>query len=254
MEEGKEDNWRDDLMAYSTDHITKVEAWTAADYDADDLVLDADVTTCMTNATTGEDCDEWKEGILNGRIEIDIPPSAVTALKVRFYFNSVMTAGDNALLPYTDANSVSITNEVIKDYTTPGQWIEHVVDASFLAELGDLGNKFAVRLASGELGTSGSAKSKLGEVEIDITFTQPVLTGITKDKDGVALGSCECAIFQRTEASPNTYEWIASTTSHVTTGAYSFDVWGGNYYMVYASKDDSPHVFDATDHVLEADP
>lgn len=236
-------------MAYSVEHITKVEAWTATSYDSDDIVLDEDVTACMTNGTPGEDCDEFKEGTINCRVEIDIPPDAVTALKVRFYFNSVMTVGDNALLPHTDIDSVDNTNEVVEDYTTPGQWIEHIVDANFIAQLGDLGNAFAVRLSSG-----WGAKSKLGEVEIDITFTQPALTGLSLDKDGVALPSCEMAIFETTEASPNTYDYVDSVTSHGTTGAYSFDVWEGRYYFVRGSKDDEPHVFDTTDHVLEADP
>lgn len=244
-------------MAYSLEGITKVESWTASDYFDDDLVLDIDVTICMTNGTLVDTCDEWKEGIINCRVEIDldIPPSAVTALKVRFYFSELMTAGRNALLPYIDANSVSYTNEVVKDYTALeiGTWVEHITDAAFRAQLGDLGDKFAVRLASGESGVSGSAKSKLGEVEIDITYTTYPLAGITKDKDGVALGSCEVSIFKTLTGSPPDYSFKEKQTSHATTGAYSFQVASGKKHFVYAIKDNIPHVFDATDNELVGD-
>lgn len=238
-------------MAYSVEHILKVESWTATGYDQDDLALDVDVTDCMTNGTPGDECDEWKEGVINVRMEVGIPPSAVTALKVRFYLTSIMTAGPNALLPYTDINSVSTINEVAQDYSIAGQWYEHVVDANFLAELADLGDKFALRLAA----NTEVAKSKLGEVEIDIAYTPDYLTGITKDKNGSVLGSCKVSLFKVvSEGPPETYVFLESKVSDAVTGAYSFDVWAGKKYMVYAEKDASPHVFDATDNVLEADP
>lgn len=244
-------------MAYSVTGISKVETWTATDYDADDLALDIDVTNCMTNGTLSEDCDEWKEGTLNVRVEIDlgVPPSAVTMLKVRFYFNAMMTSGRNALLPYIDANSVSYTNEVVKDYTgiEVGTWVEHLPDAAFRAQLGDLGDKFAVRLASGESGVSGGAKTKLGEVEIDITYTTYPLAGITKDKDGVALGSCETNLFKVLTGSPPDYAFGEKQISNAVTGAYSFQVASGKKHFVFAIKDDSPHVFDATDNELVGD-
>lgn len=237
-------------MAYGLTDIGAVESWTATNYSSDDITLDIDVTSCMTNGTDSQDCDEWKEGTINCRVEINVPPSAITALSVRFYLNSIMTAGDNTLLPYTDANSVSTTNEVTSDYSSAGQWVEHVTDASFIAELGDLGDKCAVRLSSND-----GAKSKLGEVNIDITYTQPDLTGITKNVDGSVLGSCEVALFKVISAGPPaTYEYISSTTSNASTGAYSFSVWSGQSYMVYSIKEDSPHVFDATDNVLVANP
>lgn len=235
-------------MAFALTHIGLVEAWTAASEYADDGVLDVDNTICMKNGDTGSSCDEFKEGVLNCRVEIHIPPAAVSALTVRFYCSEAMTTGDQELLPYIDANSVSPTNAVSQFYGTG--WIEHAVDASFLAELADLGDKFAVRLAS-----PNSAKSKLSEVEIDITYTPDYLTGITKDKNGAVLVSCKVSIFKViSEGPPETYLFLESKISDGATGAYSFNVWAGNKYMVYAEKDDSPHVFDASDNVLEADP
>lgn len=240
-------------MGYSTDHISAVEAWTATDYDADDLALDADITACMTNGTPAQDCDEFKEGTLNCRVEIDIDPTIVLTLKVRFYFNSVMTAGNNALLPYVDPDSVSITNEVVEDYTTPGQWIEHVCSPAFIAQLADQGGgSFAVRLASGEGGVSGVSKPKFGEVEIDITVQTYPLAGVTKNKDSDVLGSCEVALFKViSEGPPITYEFIEAKVSDAVTGAYSFDVPEGVKYMVSAIKPDGTTVMDVTPSDLE---
>lgn len=237
-------------MTYSTDKITKVESWTATDYDADDLALDVDVTTCMINATDAEDCDEWKEGVLNCKVEIDVPASSINTLKVRFYFNTVHTAGNNALLPYTGSSSVSNTNEVVQDYTIDGQWIEHECSAEFIAELGDVEGKTYVRLASGENGTSGIAKSKLGEVQIDIDYDTYKYEGITKDKNGGVLGGCYVALFKNEGGTPPTYTFKAATTSDAVTGAYSFTGHGDFNAMVYSIKLDSPHVFDATDNVI----
>ncbi len=234
-------------MAYSVDDIGLVEAWTATNYSSDDIALDVDVTTCMTNGTVAEDCDEWKEGTINGRIEILVPPSAITAFSIQFYLNSIMTAGDSSILPYTDANSVSTTNQDIATYDTAASWVDHgSLGSSFIAELGDLGGKCAVRWASND-----GAKSKLGEVQADVTYTMLDIDGITKDKDGVALPSCEVADFTvLSEGPPTTYVFAESLTSHGTTGAYQINTFGGVKHMIYAVKDNTPHVFDATDNVL----
>lgn len=243
-------------MGYSTEYVSKVESWTATDYDQDDLALDVDVTSCMTNGTPSEECDEWKEGVLNVKVEIDIgvPPSAITSLKVRFYFTSFMTAGNMALLPYTDLNSVSNINEVVKAYDTPGQWIEHICSPEFIAQLGDVGGKCCVRLASGEGGVSGIAKPKLGEVEIDVEYQTYPLSGVTKDKDGTILGSCQVALFRvLSEGPPKTYKFVESKTSDAVTGAYSFDVPEGIKYMVSAIKPDGTTVMDVTPSNLEGE-
>lgn len=233
-------------MAYGVTHISKVEAWTATDYDADDLALDLDVTTCMTNGTPAEDCDEWKEGVLNGKVEINIPGSSILTLKVRFYFNSVMTAGKNALLPYVSENSVSITNEVVKDYTTPGQWIEHICSPAFIAQLADVGGKCYVRLASGELGSSGISKPKMGEVEIDVTYLTYKYEGVTLDKDGNPLGGCAVALAKNLGGTPPTYEFVAALISHATTGVFSFTGQGNFLGRFYAIKLGSPDRMDCS--------
>ncbi len=224
-------------MAYSTALIHAVETWSAASEYADDGSLDIDVTTCMTNGTDAESCDEWKEGTLNAKVIIDADPASVISLSVRFYFNDSMAAGDNDLVPYTDANSVSSTNKVTQDYTTTGQWIAHVTDAAFVAELGDVGSgRCAVRLAS-----PGGAKSKLGEVEIDIVIQTYELAGITKDVDDTVLISCEYNIYKRTGLAPETWSLVVSGTSHGTTGVFAEEVARGSYRIITV-KDVTPQV------------
>jgi len=224
-------------MAYGVGGIDKVEAWVTASEYADDGSLDADVTTCMTNGTTGEDCDEWKEGTISGRVEMDIDPASLLTLSVRFYLNSIMTAGTNVLLPYTDVNSVSSTNEIEQNYSSAGQWYNHVTDAAFRAELGDVGGgKIAVRLTS-----NAGAKSKLGECNIDYTVYTFTLAGITRDYDKVALPSCEYMVWKRTGLAPETWILTASGTSHGTTGAFTEEVGRATYRLV-ALKDQTPQV------------
>lgn len=237
-------------MAYDVEDILLIEAWDTTTYTGDDISWDATNTLCMTNGTLNEDCDEIKTGTICLRIEIAIPPATISALKVRIYMNSIMASGPNAILPYIDANSVDNTNEVILDYNSAGQWYEHVADAAFIAQLADLGDKIAIRFGA----NTAVAKSKIGEVEVDVTWDQPQLSGITKDKDGSVLTSCHVSLFKVIdEGPPHEYQWKESQISDGSTGAYSFGVYDGTNYMVYASKDDSPHVFDCTDNVLQAD-
>ena len=226
-------------MAYGLTGIGAVESWTCASEYADDGSLDVDITSCMTNGTNGEDCDELKEGTINCKVFIEYAPASILTLSVRFYFNSVMTAGDNDLVPYTDANSVSSTNKVTGDYTTPGQWIEHDCSAAFIAELGELGGgQCAVRLAS-----PAGAKSKIGEVNIDITLYTFTLEGITRDAAGDALVSCEYNVFARSGMAPETWALAESGTSNGSTGAYAEEVGIGTYRVV-SVKDVEPQVMD----------
>jgi len=74
------------------------------------------------------------------------------------------------------------------------------------------------------------------------------ISGITKDKDGNALGSCHCYLAE--DNGDNTLTYIDYVLSNATTGAYSFIAPHGGQFLTVAWKDDTPHVFDVTDHVL----
>lgn len=77
------------------------------------------------------------------------------------------------------------------------------------------------------------------------------LEGITKDNGGSVLGSCLCFLVK--DNGDNTFTYVAYQLSNSGTGAYSFTGLTDNDpdYQVIAWKDDSPHVFDVTDHVLQ---
>lgn len=86
-----------------------------------------------------------------------------------------------------------------------------------------------------------------------ITFQAPPtyqISGVTKDKDGNTLGTCECFLCKDNGDSTSTY--IAYTQSDGS-GNYSFIGITDNdaTYFVISWKDDTPHVFDVTDHVLQ---
>jgi hypothetical protein len=84
-------------------------------------------------------------------------------------------------------------------------------------------------------------------VEIPPTYK---LEGITKDKNGDVLVSCECFLFK--DNGDDTLTFVDHVTSDGATGAYSFTGLedDDSAYLVYSVKDDTPHVFDVTDHVL----
>lgn len=88
----------------------------------------------------------------------------------------------------------------------------------------------------------------------DQNIDTPILTykveGVSKDKDGNILGSCLCFLCKDNQDNSCTYV------------AYDLSDGGGNYsftglidndaqYFVISWKDNTPHVFDVTDHVLQ---
>lgn len=77
------------------------------------------------------------------------------------------------------------------------------------------------------------------------------LEGITKDNAGSVLGSCKCFLFK--DNGDNTASFVDYQLSNASTGAYSFTGITDNdaNYFVIAWKDNTPHVMDTTDHVLQ---
>lgn len=82
--------------------------------------------------------------------------------------------------------------------------------------------------------------------------TSRTLAGVTKDKDGNTLATCEVALFKEIGGTPPDYQFVESLTSDGS-GNYSFTIINDNdaKFMVFSIKDDAPHVFDATDNVLQ---
>ncbi len=82
-----------------------------------------------------------------------------------------------------------------------------------------------------------------------ITTTYEI-SGITKDKDGVALGSCLCFLCK--DNGDNTIDFIEYQLSNASTGAYAFTglIDDDSAYLVIAWKDLATHVFDVTDFIL----
>lgn len=238
-------------MAYSVDDIESIIAYVTANYSADDGAQDADNTSCMTNGTEAEGCDELKEGTVSLKIVFSQDESdMITPVLVRIYLNEAMTAGDNSLMPYTDSNSVSTTNEDTKAYDSPG-WIDHEDDdGSFRDEMGDGdgSGRGAVRLSSND-----GAKSKIGEVNADITIQTAELAAITRDNAGDVLGSVEYMIWKVVSTSPEVWQLKATGTSHASTGAISEQVGGGDY-RISCVKSLAPDVADLTSDLITITP
>lgn len=77
------------------------------------------------------------------------------------------------------------------------------------------------------------------------------LEGVTYDKDEVILGSVDCYLYK--DNLDNTITFKGHVVSNAGTGVYSFTGIADNdaNYLVVFIKDDSPHVMDVTDHVLQ---
>jgi len=103
-----------------------------------------------------------------------------------------------------------------------------------------------------ELQTDAQADTTRPRSQFVIEFTGIAykLEGVTKDKDGSVLGSCECYCFK--DNGDNTLSYIGYDLSDGS-GNYSITGIGDNSaaYLVVAWKDNSPHVMDVTDHVLQ---
>jgi len=77
------------------------------------------------------------------------------------------------------------------------------------------------------------------------------LSGFTKDSAGSALGSCHTFLFK--DNGDDTATFVAYQLSNSSTGVYSFTGItddDANYFVI-AWKDDTPHVMDTTDYVLQ---
>lgn len=112
----------------------------------------------------------------------------------------------------------------------------------------DSGDAYSFRLTQ-------SDATVIGTMSTALTVTTPgTITGTTKDTNGDALGSCFVACFEKTEGGgpPHDYVFKKKTTSHASTGAYSLSgINADGEFFVYSIKEDSPHVFDCTDDVLD---
>jgi len=155
-------------VAYSpTAHIVSVITMDhSSGRQNDDTTVDLDITACMSNGTLTTVCDEWKN-ILSGRIGLDLGGGTIVAGSlIRVRVDSFMTGGDIYLLPYTDANSVSTTNEINGGAIAADTWIEWTLTQAFIDDLWVDGSGYAyVRMAS-----DGTSKPKVSEAESDLTI------------------------------------------------------------------------------------
>ncbi len=90
--------------------------------------------------------------------------------------------------------------------------------------------------------------TKYSEIQVYVTYK---LEGVTYDKDEVILGSVDCYLYK--DNGDNTVTFKNHVVSNVSTGAYTFTGILDNdvaYFVVFI-KDDTPHVMDVTDHVLQ---
>jgi len=88
------------------------------------------------------------------------------------------------------------------------------------------------------------------QTELSAVTINYKLEGVTKNLAGDTLGNCDCHLYKM-RPDEDDAEWIAFDESDGS-GNYSFKglLDADAKYFVIAYKDNTPHVMDATDHVL----
>jgi len=129
-------------------------------------------------------------------------------------------------------------------------WAQRSIDISALG-VNDSSTKVRLVITFPSSGTAWNNDYGIDEFEVTgDTAVAYTVSGVTKDKNGDALGSCHCFLLK--DNLDNTLSFIGYILSNASTGAYSFTIYDDDaQYLVVAWKDDSPHVFDVTDHVLQ---
>lgn len=229
-------------MAYEV--ISKGEQVTLSTETGNDGTL-ADKTACLSDGSSATSCVEVKigQGI---RAEWSHAPAAMSSATIRIGVESIMNEGTLRVAPYTDSNSISDTNGATTGTITGGGDEDRTVTASFISDVGTTDFTFRV------FENGSAAKIKTAELSVQATVATINLTGVTKDKDGVALGSVFVHLFRKVSGSgPWVWAYSDNQTSNASTGAYDFAYEDrGEEQMVVFFKDDTPHVMDCTDHVL----
>jgi hypothetical protein len=160
-----------------------------------------------------------------------------------------VTAGDGSAV----ASFAGSGNNTTADWATGGSDITERTDT--------IGNATAAGSYADDVFASGQSvacrcnwanPNRAAQVSIEIQQLQTVyqIQGITRDKNGTVLGNCD--VFLCRDNGNNTATFLAHTTSDANNGVYNFEGgYGTANHFVIAWKDDSPHIFDCTDHVLQ---
>jgi hypothetical protein len=155
-------------------------------------------------------------------------------------------------------------NTAIRNYCTANQ--------RYLIDMADIENYNASNVQAADIGgyraadasytlLDGGHLSDAGRIKMALAYwallahiangdvPPSVLSGFTRDKNGQPIVSCTVSCWKRVAG---VWTFVGETTSNATTGAWSFSVPDTDpNYMVYAFKADVPHVFDASDYVLQ---
>lgn len=175
--------------------------------------------------------------------------AGTTAMHLLFANIQILAAGDNCADFRIGVDSVEEGAQILA-YTDSSIITQRMLLARVKTGLSAASHTFAARWidvnATSDLDTSRT------RTFFAIEFTQVAykLEGITYNKDGDVLVSVDCYLYKD---NGSTLSFVSHVVSDGATGAYSFTGISDNdaAYLVVFEKDDSPHVFDVTDHVLQ---
>ena len=162
---------------------------------------------------------------------------AETATVLRIEYATV--ASPNETTDWTILQSLNATGA--------DAWTDHTFDFSAVPKTTTLHIRIRIECSSNFANDINFSTWR--EYGIDTTVYE--IAGVTKDQSGAPLGGCQ--VFLLRDNGDNTLAFLEHSVSDPVTGAYAFQ--GGGYgtanHLVLAWKDDAPHVFDCSDHVLQ---
>ena len=124
-------------------------------------------------------------------------------------------------------------------------WSQRSVDISALG-VNDASTKARLVITAPASGTTWHSDYGIDEFEV-LTLLLNKIDGVTKDKDGAALGSCKVFLLQ-----DNLDDTVSQIDFQTSNGSGVFSFMGiedaSSTYILMVWKDDTPHVFDVSDH------
>jgi len=242
-------------MAFQS--IDKGEQVALASETGDDGAL-TDKTGCLTDDSSSTSCIEIKAA-QGCRVEINFPPAEIDktpTTEIRLGVQSIMTAGTLRIAPYTDANTISNTNGVTTASIGAGGNFDTAISDAFIDDLGDLGDKFAIRIFENGSG----AKIKTGEVDYELSEKTYSISPVpvVKDDGGTVISGCEYLIYKVLSTNPmvldDTRGVIQSGTTNASGEIASLSLPLGDYVVLWRDHNateanaavDMSHVFTAS--------
>ena len=208
---------------------------------------DADDGTLVDSTAGFQDCGSATQEVKIDEKAIKFTKDSVaanmTSVTMNLCVQSIMTSGNNGIIAYTDANSVTETDTTTTSTLDVGDNEEAILQATV--------DQIATTFYTVRQISEGS-KNKMGELEIEYTIPLIDIDITSRDDDDDVVASVGVVLFRRTGSFPYTYTQVDSATTNgsgLHTFSYEDD---SEFYRIFYLKESSPDEWDMSDEVQGA--